>query len=360
MQFLLGQSLEFAYGGEAVLHVVDVRIAPGRATALVGPSGAGKTTLIWILAGLLKPSGGRVLLAEQTGQGEPQACRPSQDMPVGMVFQQPALWDHLSAEKHLELVLAGKALSRSERRRRIDRTLAQMRLLGLRKRRPAQLSGGERQRLAIARALAVEPQWLFLDEPLAHLDGAIRAELFELLRAALGQAARPPAAGGEQGHADDGSRADRPRAGVLLATHDAAEALRLADEVVILLGGRVAQAGPARQVYRNPVSLEAARVLGPACEVVGEARGGALTAGGKIILEGLAASAEGLVRIILRPEDVEFRPDPGGPAVVVRCEFMAASYLLSARAAGTGVLALHGQAVAPGTPGRLRLHGPGQ
>jgi len=265
MQCLLGQCLEFCYGAQPVLRGVDVRVVRGRATALVGPSGSGKSTLMWLLAGLLEPMAGRVTLAGADQQADSSVSTiNAARMRIGMVFQQPALWDHLTAESHLELVLAGKGLPRVERRRRIDRALSGMRLEPLRRRRPGQLSGGEQQRLAIARALVVDPEWLFLDEPLAHLDGLIRSELFELLQAALAEA----------------------RAGVLMATHDAADALRLADDVIVLLAGRVAQAGPAEQVYRRPVSLTAARALGPASEVHGEAQAGLLTCGAQAVLEG--------------------------------------------------------------------------
>jgi len=333
---LLGQGLEFSYGDQPVLRGVDVRVVRGRATALVGPSGSGKTTLMWLLAGLLEPAAGRVALAEADPHADPLVPTTNATrMRIGMVFQQPALWDHLTAESHLELVLAGKGLPRAERRRRIDRALSGMRLEPLRRRRPGQLSGGERQRLAIARALVVDPEWLFLDEPLAHLDGPIRGELFELLQAALAEA----------------------RAGVLMATHNAADALRLADDVIVLLAGRVAQAGPAEQVYRRPVSLTAARALGPASEVHGEAQAGVLTSGGQAVLENLQTSLAGPIRMILRPEDVEFRPDQTGPAVVGRCDRTTGTYCLHVGIGGMEVAAFHRTPIGPGTRGRLRLTG---
>jgi sulfate transport system ATP-binding protein len=159
---------------------------------------------------------------------------------LGIVFQEPALWEHLSAEQHLRLVLAGKTASAGERRQRARAALGRLRLEHLRRRRPGQMSGGERQRLAIARAIVAGPRWLLLDEPLAHLDHSSREELLEILRELL---------------AGTG-------AGVLISTHEPGEALRLSDHLVILIDGAVAQAGPAMEVYRRPVNLEAALALG--------------------------------------------------------------------------------------------------
>lgn len=334
MQCLVAQDLSFGYGRRSVLDGVNLRVVPGRATALVGPSGSGKTTLIWLLAGLLRPAAGRVGLVEE-GPTAAQADDPAAHgrMPIGMVFQQPALWDHLTVERHLELVLAGRGLARADRRQRVDRALSQMRLDPLRRRRPGQLSGGERQRLAIARALVGRPRWLLLDEPLAHLDGPVRGQLFELLRQALAEA----------------------QAGVLMATHSAAEALRLADDIVILLDGRVAQAGPAEEVYRRPVSLDAAGVLGPASEIRGDARDGVLSRHGQAILDGLDPSVAGPTRMILRPEDVEFCPDPAGPARVGRYEFAREAYYLYVEVAGDEMVVRSRGCVSSGTAGRLQM-----
>lgn len=333
-RYLVGAGLAFGYDAAAVLRDVSVAVAPGRVAVLVGPSGAGKTTLLWILAGLLAPSVGRVMVsptAEASAPGaEPFDPRRAR---LGMVFQTPALWDYLTVAEHLDLVLAGKVADRAERRRRAGLVLDRLRLGALAGRRPGRLSGGERQRVAIARALVVEPEWLLMDEPLAHLDGPARRDLFETLRGALAET----------------------RAGVLLATHDTAEALRLADDVVVLLGGTVAQAGPADEVYGRPASLAAAQALGPASEVSGEATGGVLACGGAAAIEGLPTDTCGPRRLILRPEDVAFRPDPAGPARVARCERAGGAFHLRVEVAGQG-LWVHDAGPRPvGATGRIVL-----
>jgi ABC-type multidrug transport system ATPase subunit len=266
-----------------VLKDVSLTLERGRVCALVGPSGAGKTTLLWVMAGLWETDGGRVT----RGPGR-----------LGMVFQQPGLWDHLTVEQHLKLVGA----DRGQRERAMER----MRLTDLRRRRPGRMSGGERQRLSIARALAVEPAWLLLDEPMAHLDGPARSALFDLLRDALA-----------------GSNA-----GVLLATHHAVEAMRLADETAVLIDGRLVQHGPTEEVYRQPVDLAAACATGMASEVDGR---------------------------IARPEQLIFTADPAGNAVVRRCEFAGSCYLLRVETGCADATVRCQRAVAPGTTGRLKL-----
>ncbi len=333
IKVLTCRDVGFAYGDRPVLREVRLEITPGRVSVLVGPSGSGKTTLLWILAGLLRPTTGRVVLGEPGDQaGTARPFDPRRER-LGMVFQTPALWDHLTVEQHLDLVSASSGLGRPERRRRADRMLERMRLASLRGRRPANLSGGERQRLAVARALANEPDWLLLDEPLAHLDGPGRAEVFGLLRDALADT----------------------QAGVLLATHNTTEALRLADDVIVLLDGAVAQAGDAEKVYRRPVNLAVAQALGPAGELQGDAAGGVLTCDGTAILEGLPPNLAGRQRLILRPEDVTFQADPAGSSRVVRCERVGGVCHLLVEVAAARLWVQHPEACRDGTTGRLAL-----
>ena len=213
MKYLIGDNLSFGYSRDFVLENVSVTVKSSQITALLGPSGSGKTTLVWLLAGLLKPDAGRVLLADNSDPTDPAARPFDHESPrIGMTFQQSALWEHLTVEQHLQLVLAGQKLPRPQRQRRINRMLSRLEIESLQKSRPAQLSGGQRQRVSIARALVVEPQWVFLDEPLAHLDKSNRQSFFDLLREILTET----------------------DAGVLLATHHADDAMNLANDVINL------------------------------------------------------------------------------------------------------------------------------
>lgn len=266
-----------------VLKDISLELSPGRVCALLGPSGAGKSTLMWILGGLWHADRGKV-----THDGGA----------VGMVFQQPGLWDQLTVEQHLKLVGAT-----SEMR---DRVLEQMHLKELRRRRPGTMSGGERQRLSIARALAVEPTWLLLDEPMAHLDGPTRRDLFGLLREALKQS----------------------NAGVLLATHHADEALRLADDTAVLIDGRLVQHGPVHDVYHHPASLAAAHATGTASLFNGQ---------------------------ITRPEHLTFTPTPDGDATIERCDFLGPGYMLEVRVKGNMVTIWSEQPREAGTVGTVAI-----
>ena len=330
MTQLVGEGLVFRYQGGAVLDEVSVAMSPGRVVALVGASGSGKTTLLWLLAGLLQPHAGRVFVRSEGANDQPVSqARPA----LGMVFQQTALWDHLTVAQHLHLVLANEKLDRRTRRSRIDDMLTAMRLEALARRRPGQLSGGERQRVAIARALVVSPQWLLLDEPLAHLDGASRSELLDLLARTLADTA----------------------AGVIIATHQAAEAMRVAQEVVVLQDGRVLQSGPCEDVYRRPVSLAAARALGPAWEIEGMANEGMLYVGDVPALAGIDQTLTGPTRLVLRPSDVRFESDPLGRAAVTDCQFAAGVHHLQIEVAGVRLETASDTPVPPSTTGRLRL-----
>jgi ABC-type sulfate/molybdate transport systems ATPase subunit len=333
---LIGWNLKYRYRDKEVLHGATLAVRGGRITALVGPNGGGKTTLLWTLAGLLAPAGGKVGQANSapTGPAELEKAAPAPLGPpgrIGMVFQQSALWEHLTVEEHLSLVLSRAVPVRSERRRRVEETLRRMRLEGFRRRKPARMSGGERQRLSIARALVIEPRWLLLDEPLAHLDGPSQQLVLGLLR----------------------ETAAEKGVGCLMSTHDADAAMSLADEVVVLAAGSVLQSGPPQEVYAHPVSLAAAQVLGPATEIAGVARNGDLRVGQTLCLRGIDAKADGPARLILRPEQVRFAPDASGPAKVVRCEWNRGGWLLTVAAAETVFRVRSPLPAAPGQAGLL-------
>ena len=207
--------------------VVDASFtAPtGAITAVLGPSGAGKSTVLRIIAGLEEPDDGRVLIA-----GEDVTATPVQKRGVGFVFQGYALFGHLTVRENVAFGLRVRRVPRKEAHARADELLSRVQLDGLADRRPNELSGGQRQRVAFARALAVEPRVLLLDEPFGALDAGVRLELGEwLLRL----------------HDVTGLT-------TLLVTHDQPEAFSLASHVVVLFDGRVARAGTPEALRNDP------------------------------------------------------------------------------------------------------------
>lgn len=218
------------YGETDVLTDVDWNVAPGKVVGLLGASGTGKTTLVRLIAGLTRSTSGRIDI-NQPSDGPRR---------IGMVFQGLALWPHLTALEHLKCVMF--AHSAGERSRRAETLLAEACLpAAVWNHLPAQLSGGEAQRLALARALAIEPHILLLDEPLAHLDPPLRAELLEVLRTCL---------------------ATR-RATCVFVTHAWDEAAALCERIAVLDRGRLAQESTPDDLYWRPLNDDIARLTGP-------------------------------------------------------------------------------------------------
>src|SRR5690348_7502076 len=230
--------LSASYTGRPAVAGVTLAVERGSFFALLGPSGCGKTTLLRLIGGYLPPDAGAVLLDGIDVTGWPPERRD-----VGMVFQNYALFPHLSARANVSFGLEMRRVPREERQRRVESMLDRVGLTeSERGRRPAQLSGGQQQRVALARALVIEPVLLLLDEPLANLDRQLR----EQLRSELKELQR--------------------RSGVttLLVTHDRDEALTLADRVGVLAAGRLLQVGAPEEVYQRPCCPFVARLLGDA------------------------------------------------------------------------------------------------
>src|SRR5688572_5607668 len=276
-----------AHGAMPVLRGVSLTVEPGELVALLGPSGAGKSTLLAAVAGL-HPSTGELRL-----DGRDAARLPPRARGLGMVFQELALWPHLSVAAHLDFVLGAEGVRGAEAEARVRAVLAQVELAGLEARRPAELSGGEARRLALARALVGRPRALLLDEPFGSLDRGLRERMLALV-AAL--------------HA-------RERTTTLLVSHDPDEALALAGRVAVLHAGRLLQVGPPAEVYRRPASALVAELTGPV-SVVPARRAGARVAlplgelGAELEAE-LAPGCDTELVALLRPEDCEVRT--GGP-----------------------------------------------
>jgi ABC-type sugar transport system ATPase subunit len=297
-------------GGHRALDGVSIAARPGRVLTLLGPSGCGKTTLLRIVAGLEEPDTGRLELDGRSLLGVPPGARD-----VGFVFQNYALYPHLTVEGNLGLALEARGMPRPERMQRVRETAALLGIGGLLHRKPAQLSGGQQQRVALGRALVRRPRLHLLDEPLSNLD----AQLRETMRAELRLLFR------------------RMEATVIYVTHDQAEALSLSDEVAVMRDGRVLQCAPPLEVYARPASLFVATFVGSPRMTVwrGERDGDTLRTEGPALPwpAGLETGREVFAGI--RPEDVEVSAGtlPGGfEAEVTLAEPMGARTLLTLRA----------------------------
>jgi len=224
------------FNGFTALHDVSVAIPEGSLTALLGPSGSGKSTLLRVIAGLEEPEAGQVLLG-----GEDVTSKPARARGVGMVFQHYAAFKHMTVWDNVAFGLTVRKRPRTEIKQRVHELLELVQLEGLAKRYPAQLSGGQRQRMALARALAVEPQVLLLDEPFGALDARVRKELRAWLRRLH----------------------DEVHVTTIIVTHDQEEAMEVAGQIVLLNDGRVEQVGSPRELYESPANEFVMSFVGP-------------------------------------------------------------------------------------------------
>jgi sulfate transport system ATP-binding protein len=209
------------------LDDVSVDVAKGSLTALLGPSGSGKSTLLRIVAGLESADAGSVVI-----DGVDVTGRPPQDRGVGFVFQHYAAFKHMTVHDNVAFGLKIRKRPKAEIADRVHRLLKLVQLEGLAKRYPSQLSGGQRQRMGLARALAIDPAVLLLDEPFGALDARVRAELREWLRRLH----------------------DETHTTTVIVTHDQEEAMDVADQVAVMSNGRIEQVGSPRSVYEEPAN----------------------------------------------------------------------------------------------------------
>ncbi|HUE27263.1 MAG TPA: TOBE-like domain-containing protein [Solirubrobacteraceae bacterium] len=236
------QDVSKEFGEFRALDAVTLEVPEGSLSALLGPSGSGKSTLLRIVAGLEMPDSGAVLI----DGAEVTAARP-QDRGIGFVFQHYAAFTHMSVRENVAFGLRIRKRPRAEVRERVDELLALVGLTKWSEQRPDQLSGGQRQRMALARALAVEPRVLLLDEPFGALDANVRAELRRWLRRL---------------HDERGVT-------TVLVTHDQEEAMEVADTIAVMNAGRIEQVGSPREVYDAPETEFVMGFLGPAVRIDG-------------------------------------------------------------------------------------------
>ena len=236
MSFLEGKNLSKSFGDKKVLWGIDLQIEQGEFVCILGPSGCGKTTLLRIIAGLEAADAGQVMMDGRDCTLLPPAARD-----YGIVFQSYALFPNLSVRQNVTLGLAGeKRWSKGERQEKVSRVLGLVDLTEHAYKFPAQLSGGQQQRAALARALAVSPKFLFLDEPLSALDAKVRSRLRGEIRRIQQELAIT----------------------CIMVTHDQEEALTMADRVVVMQSGRIEQVGTPVEIYRQPLTAFAAEFIG--------------------------------------------------------------------------------------------------
>ena len=230
------------FGEFVALDDVSLEVRDGSLTALLGPSGGGKSTLLRVIAGLETPDSGSVDIG-----GEDATQTPPQRRNVGFVFQHYAAFKHMTVAKNVAFGLTIRKRPKEEIEARVDELLKLVHLDGFAHRYPSQLSGGQRQRMALARALAVQPRVLLLDEPFGALDATVRKELRAWLRRLH----------------------DEVHVTTVFVTHDQEEAMEVAEQIVVLNEGRIEQVGSPRELYEQPANDFVMGFVGPVSELSG-------------------------------------------------------------------------------------------
>ena len=350
--------IELAYGTTKVLRDISLTVEPGEFFALLGPSGSGKSTLLRLIAGFNRHQAGRLLIGGQDVTGIPPWKRN-----VGMVFQNYALWPHMTVAQNVAFGLEERRLARGEVKRRAEAALELVGLTGYGARRPNQLSGGQQQRVALARTLAIEPHVLLLDEPLSNLDAKLRVhmrrELLSLHR----------------------------RLGIttVFVTHDQEEAMTICDRIAVMDQGVIQQIGTPVELFDRPVNRFVAQFVGSVnlfegaiTERAGRKVFASAALGDVALPAALQTSGKSQVQLAFRPHAVSFHEghaaatDPSGTSfhcygAVEGSEFLGESMRYEIRVHNTIVIAdqphFRGSTrIAPGTrvritvpPGELRL-----
>jgi ABC-type Fe3+/spermidine/putrescine transport system ATPase subunit len=299
------------FGEHLAVDQASLAVGAGEIVALLGPSGCGKTTTLRLVAGFEKPDAGEIRIAGKSVIGQPPFQRH-----IGLVFQDYALFPHMTVAQNVDYGMRQHSVPPAERDARRAKLLKLTRLEGLAARRPAALSGGQQQRVALARALAIAPNLLLLDEPLSNLDAklreALRFELREILR--------------------------EVHMTTLVVTHDQQEAIALADRIAVMNAGRIVQVGNGREIYEEPATRFVAEFIGQSLWFTGKLVAGGGDAhfecddGNRFIVPTPAASRGAAQGMSVRPEHVHLTPRAEDanriPAVIERIEFFGAELIV--------------------------------
>ncbi len=308
-----------AYGGCVAVADASLVLEAGQITCLLGPSGCGKSTLLRLIAGLERVDSGTIRAGSTLLSSSQSSASPDQ-RDIGLVFQDYALFPHLDTLENVAFGLDGRKRDRHARAEQLLHSFKLGHRIGVY---PHTLSGGEQQRVAIARALARQPAAVLLDEPFSGLDGSLRAEVRRNVLSALRESG----------------------AAVLIVTHDPEEAMVMADQLALMADGRVLQSGTPQHCYLEPVSLQAARLLGEANVLRAWTEGGRVqTAFGAVPIQHGADERNG--QLMVRPEGL--RLDPAGvPAELVEAHFAGPYWELLVRIGDEAATVRHPSAEPP-------------
>ena len=267
MAFLEMRDIEAGYGSNIILKGYNLSLEKGKLLTLLGPSGCGKTTTLRVIAGFIKPRSGAVFL-----DGQDITHLPPYRRNIGVVFQNYALFPHMSVFENVAFGLKMRKMSKNIIKNRVDKALKMVGLEGFQNRLPKQLSGGQQQRVAIARAIVIEPELLLMDEPLSNLDAKLRMEMRGEIKAL------------------------QKKLGIttVYVTHDQSEALAISDVIAVMEQGKIVQLGTPEDIYRNPDTVYVAEFVGY-----------------QKVMKGDVVEREG--EKTLRSGDVEIKIDKGNP-----------------------------------------------
>ena len=309
------------YGSNYALDHIDLDIRSGEFLTLLGPSGSGKTTLLTVLAGFTRPDSGSLKFGDTE-----MVCTPPQKRDVGMVFQNYALFPHMTVAGNVGFPLRLRGVPRDEIARRIERALDMVRLGGYGERGVHQLSGGQCQRVALARAMVFEPRIMLMDEPLSALDKQLREHMQLELR---------------QLH-------DKLGMTTVYVTHDQREALTMSDRIAVINGGRIMQLDTPRALYERPANRFVAEFIGESSFVPVQVQQGRVALGDALLKTPEAPGADGPRLLMLRPERLKILSDQNAPdmnvlqARVTASVYQGDSALLHATLADGSVVSVRG------------------
>lgn len=322
---LVVERLTRRFGAVPVVDDLSLTVAAGQVTCLLGPSGCGKSTTLRMVAGVERPDAGRILIDGRV-MSDDTTFRPPERRGVGLMFQDFALFPHLTVAQNVAFGLSGAGHDRASRDARVGELLERVNLAGYAAKYPHELSGGEQQRVALARALAPRPRVMLMDEPFSGLDNrlrdGIRDTTLEILK-------------------DEGTA-------VVLVTHEPDEALRMGDEIALMRGGRIVQRGSPYNIYNSPADRAAAAFFSDINVIRGRSRGALTdTPFGAFLTPGHADGAE--VEIVIRPQHLKIdfdragrgpnpTPQDGTPArgTVIRARYLGRESLVDFRMEGDG------------------------